>query len=221
MYYQIANTAPPSTIESTLQASFKYKELYTARKLINGLDESTLEVVTPAHPNQISLAIWGILPIHYEGDWEDFQQLTNTLTIGVDQWKDNRWYSNPETYHRCIIVSTGFYTHAIHQGKVYRYFVRHAVDDLLLFGGIYNQLDDGFLTCAILTKKSKSMQRKVKSSVDSMPLIVSKKNKTAWLDPQTSPKAVDELLMASEMAPLSITPVDRSRSYDFSGKKEA
>ncbi|TXE10551.1 hypothetical protein ES711_01195 [Gelidibacter salicanalis] len=78
MFYKISNIANKDSIERKFQVSFQFPNLYEPKKLIEGLKESTVAVITNAEPDKVTYAIWGLLPENFEDNWSVFQDVFNT-----------------------------------------------------------------------------------------------------------------------------------------------
>lgn len=183
MFYKISNIAPRKVIEKEFTVLFEFPKLYNPQPVINGLEESTLPIITMENPTKVTLGIWGLLPQDLEDNWKVFQNLTNTLNINVRQLDtENSLYSEALDYRRCIVIVTGFFTSALHNGKMYPYHVY--IKDHKPFGvaGVYNQLEDGFITCSILINEAKNVLGNVPNMLSYKPVIFDKKDQAHWLN---------------------------------------
>lgn len=183
MFYKLSNTAKLTEIEKEFDVEFEFPKLYQPSAVINGLDESTLPIITIEDPKHVNYAIWGLLPQSLEDNWKIFQNLTNTLNINVEHldFKDDL-YAEAMDKRRCLIVINGFFTSALYKGKMYPYHVY--LPDHQPFGvaGVYNQLDDGFLTCSILIKKVNDSLKEIPNLLQYKPVIFDAKDRGHWLN---------------------------------------
>ncbi len=183
MFYRLSNTAQRKEIEEEFNVRFEFPKLYKPSIVINGLKESTLPIITIESQKKVNYAIWGLLPQSLEENWEVFQSLTNTLNINVESLGfKNNLYSDALDNRRCLIITTGFFTSALHEGKMYPHHVY--LKDHKPFGiaGVYNQLDDGFLTCSILIKKTSGELGEIPNLLAYKPVIFDKKDRVHWLN---------------------------------------
>lgn len=193
MYYKISNMAKESVLEEEFGIPMQYANLYHPEPVIDGLNEETVFIITAESPAQIKPAIWGLLPEGYTEDWSIFQNLTNTLNLnGRDLDRGDVWYNQTFAKRRCLIPVTGFFTSYLFHGEVYPYFVKRRDGRPFALAGVYNRLEDGFLTCAILTREADNFTRKIQNIGIQMPLIVSKNHRDGWLNGQ-SHTLLDEL----------------------------
>ncbi|MDG5492935.1 SOS response-associated peptidase [Psychroserpens sp. SPM9] len=183
MFYKLCNTSSLYDVESELNTKFRYPKLYEQKAIINGKYESNLPVITSEAPNTIDFAIWGLLPPGYDGDWEDFQEITNTLnTSANDNLLNEEIYADSLDTRRCLIVVNGFFTAKLHKGRLYPHHVHLKQHKPFCIAGVYNKIDDGFLTCTLLVTNSVVGSKHLPNMGIQKPLIFKKKDYNSWLD---------------------------------------
>tara|TARA_R110001606_G_scaffold7317_2_gene32508 strand:+ start:2600 stop:3301 length:702 start_codon:yes stop_codon:yes gene_type:complete len=210
MYFKISNTAQMKEIERDVNAMFKFPNLYTPQVVVSGLSESTIPVVTMDEPKAISLAIWGLLPTSYKDDWELFQRLTNTLTIPVRNSEIDIWYHDSFMNRRCIIPVTGFFTSVLKNGEIYPYHVSKKSGGMLYLAGIYTVLEDGFITCSLLTGPLEEEIVDYQNLVDYMPIIIDHNDKGEWLSSDTTTERAIEIAQPPHKTTLEIRPIAKN-----------
>ncbi|WP_073241250.1 SOS response-associated peptidase [Maribacter aquivivus] len=210
MYFKISNTAKMKEIEQDVNALFKYPDLYTPQVVISGLNEVSIPIITMNEPNAVNLAIWGLLPSTFNDEWELFQKLTNTLTISAQKINTNLWYHDSFENSRCIIPVTGFFTSVLKNGEIYPYHVSSKNGGLLYLAGIYTILDDGFITCSLLTGPLEKEVVNYQNLVDYMPVIIDHDDKYEWLSGETSLERAQEILRPPHATDLEIRPIARN-----------
>jgi putative SOS response-associated peptidase YedK len=194
MYFKISNTAKREQMEKWTDTSFKYPYLYEPQVVINGLNEVSIPIITIDKPDEMNLAIWGMLPERYEEDWTIFQNTTNTLNLHEASMNSDLWYVDALKYRRCLIPVTGFFTSYLSEGKVYPYYISLKNNEPFYLAGVYNTLEDGFITCSLLVGKANNFIKKYQNLVDCMPLIVMSNEKDAWLDKSIPLKDIKQFL---------------------------
>ena len=208
MLYRISNTAEKSTIEDEFGLVFKYPKLYRPLQIINGLTEETLSIITMDNPTIISFGIWGILPEKFEGDWDEFQQINNTLVIDENLRSSDLWHTLSLDKRRCSVIVNGFYTSLLIDGHLNYYHVHHISKKPFILAGIYNILQDGFITCSILTVKSNSFIRDIHNVNREMPLTLSSENSKIWLNSQSSVSDIKSMINSLENEDFIASPCD-------------
>lgn len=196
-------------IEREVNALFKYPNFYTPQVVISGLDEVSIPIVTMENSNVISLAIWGLLPKSYNDDWELFQKLTNTLNIKSDTLESELWYRDALSKGRCIIPVTGFFTSVLRNGEIYPYFISPKKERLLYLAGVYTVLEDGFITCSVLTGPLEDEMVNYQNLVDFMPIIIDHNDKSDWLSNNIELSQVKNMMKPPHTTKLDIKPIAR------------
>ncbi len=211
MYYKLSNTAKRERIEKQFEVSFKYPNLYRPEIVINGLHEATLPILTNQRPDIVSLAIWGMLPDNFEDDWLSFQEVTNTLNIDEKFLEDESWYSTAFKQHRCLIIVTGFFTNYLQNGVVFPYYVGFADNRPFHIAGIYNTLNDGFLSCSLLTGSVNTYVKQFQNLGNTMPIVIPDNYKQLWLENDIDLEGLRKINGSSESVGLKANPV----AWDF------
>lgn len=196
-------------IEREVNALFKYPNFYTPQVVISGLDEVSIPIVTMENSNVISLAIWGLLPKSYNDDWELFQKLTNTLNINSYTLESELWYRDALSIGRCIIPVTGFFTSVLKNGEIYPYFISPKKERLLYLAGVYTVLEDGFITCSVLTGPLEDEMVNYQNLVDFMPIIIDHNDKSDWLSNNIELSQVKNMMKPPYTTKLDIKPIAR------------
>ena len=158
MISRISNPASLQAIESQLHSKFDYGHLYTPKSVINGKKEATVCLVTTEAPDQIQYGIWGLLPEGYKDSWKSFQTFYNTLEIECESITTKTWQYDALKNRRCLIIATGFFTGEVVNNMMQYYFTSLRNNQVFCFAGIYNVLEDGFLSCSILSHSLNTSQ---------------------------------------------------------------
>lgn len=194
MCYKLSNTATKEEIEYEFGIDFKYPKLHMNNPIINGLEESFIPVQTLEKPGEILYAIWGILPPHFEENWEDFQSVQNTLNIDFDKIEVDPLFKSSLQKRRCIIIVTGFFTYYLHQGELYPYYVHIKDNKPFALAGLYNELNDGFITSTLILSEANSFISHIHNSNHKMPLSLNKDEQNVWLKKRATDAEIDHIL---------------------------
>lgn len=209
MCKKISNVIDKDTLERTFKATFSYGSLYKKQAVINGAVESSLSVITQANPSEISFAIWGLLPSTYQDEWFHFQSVYHTLNCTVEELHRNSFFGGCIEDQRCLILVSGFFVYHLKNGVLYPYYVYHDQGLPISIGGVYTQLDDGFLTVALIMKESDAAIRAIQNIESTMPLIIEEKDRNDWLSTTTSKAQIEHQLVSKEDHHLKAHPVAR------------
>lgn len=219
MYFKISNTAELKQIENETNTLCKYPNLYMPQVVVSGLTEVSIPIITMDDSRVISMAIWGMLPSNYQEDWELFQKHTNTLNIHINTLNTNLWYKESLVNKRCLIPVTGFFTSFLRNGVIQHHFISAKDAGILYLAGLYTRLDDGFITCSILTGPIDAYLKRYQNMLDFMPLTLGKELQHGWLSYSTSPNEALSILKLSDTDRLTENPIakdlfDQDISYD-------
>ena len=182
MFYKVSNTAKREKIEKEFELEFKYPEIYEPNPIINGLKESSLCVITSEKPYEINYGIWGVLPEKFEDEWSVFQNVSNNLNLNSYDIDNNNWHLEALNKRRCLIIVTGFFTSYLYKGTVYPYYVFSALKEPISLAGVYNQIEDGFITCSPILCEANKFIKNIHNINNEMPLVIDKKMRNEWLD---------------------------------------
>ncbi len=199
MYNKVSNTAEREVIESEFGATFKFPNLYKPSPVINGAEEATLSVITMEKPDVISYGIWGILPDNYKDEWTNFQNVLNTLSVNKKRLNNDFLFEKSFRYRRCLIIVTGFFINHLHNGYLYPYYVYLNSGKPFCLAGVYNILDDGFLTCSVAVTKASGIINKIQNINSKTPVIVPKELQELWLHQDATPKELNNLIVPSNL----------------------
>lgn len=194
MYYKLSNTADRNQIEQLFKIPFKYPNLYHPEIVINGFTESSIPIITGEEPDKVSLGIWGILPADYNDDWSTFQNVSNTLTIDEKMLDGSSWYKTAFEHRRCLIIVTGFFTTFLQKGTIYPYYLGRPDNAPFFLAGIYNTLNDGFITASLLVGAADRYVQKFQNLTETMPVVVPENHADSWLEQKITLGGLREMM---------------------------
>lgn len=194
MFYKLSNAAKKSQIEKDLNLRFKYPNLYSPNLIINGLTEASISIVTMRDREEINLAIWGLLPQNYKEDWNTFQEASNTLNLNLDQIRSNQWMKSALEHRRSLILVSGFFSYLLRNDKLYTYYISLPSDKPFFIAGIYNQLNDGFLSCSVVTTNANAFIKGYHNVDNQMPLIIPESVVDTWLSADTNSEDINNII---------------------------
>ncbi|WP_430409358.1 SOS response-associated peptidase [Kordia sp.] len=201
MCYKISNTASKEEIESIFNATFRFPKLHTKMPVIDGLAESSVSIIKMSKKEEVTLAIWGLLPRTFQEDWQYFQNVQNTLNVDLKGIGEDPKYQNALQERRCLIIATGFFTYYLHEGNLYPYYVHLPSNKPFAIAGVYNELDDGFVTCSIMVSKANDFIQEIHNSDTFMPVVLDKFNQNMWLSAHTSEKLIKTIIETTSELP--------------------
>lgn len=194
MKYKLSNIASITLLRQELGIDVKYPAVYKPKLKIDGNKEQSLSIVTMDNPNELEFGIWGVLPHFYEGSWQKFQKIKNTLHVKSEAIFTNVLYREALLKRRCLIVVTGFYTHHLKGNMIRNFLVEKEPLRPFYLAGIYNVLEDGFLSCTVINTDANKELSSINNLYDVMPLQIPKLLKNVWLNKETSLKEIKHIL---------------------------
>ncbi len=209
MYYKLSNTAKREHIEQQFNVAFKYPNLYKPEIVLNGLSETSIPIITMQEPEEVTLAIWGLLPEYFEEDWEVFQDVSNTLNISERDLGSDSWCHSAFEHRRCVILVTGFFTTYLRNGIIFPYHIGFPDNRSFLLAGVYNKLSDGFLTSSFLTGPTNDYIRKFQNLAHTMPVIIPERHREFWLDSTVPAETMKNMIHNLPSSPLQANPIDK------------
>lgn len=207
MNRKMSNIAERQTVEKILGRTYRYPKIYECNTVINGSEESLVSVITSENPKVIDYGIWGMLPEDYQEDWMDFQNVFDTLTVDKDLLDAVPMYKKSLEQRRCLIIVTGFFSYHLHNGSLYPYHIYKEKKYPICLAGIYTVLDDGFITCSVITGKVSGRLKKIQNFNNTTPVILSERHYNTWLDPEVETNELMYLLNSDNNHDLKIDPI--------------
>ncbi len=207
MYNKISNIAERELIEKEVGVDYRFPNLHSPTPILDGLEECTLSIVTMENPDYISYGIWGMLPSNYKDEWSDFQKVYNTLHVAVKHVKSKGIFQESYQKRRCIIIVTGFFIYHLHNGYLYPYYVYLKSKKPFYIAGIYNVLDDGFITCSMIMTKATGVVKTIQNLDTTMPVIISKNSYSAWLKKDYDTEELNIILDNAKTPELGAHPI--------------
>ncbi|MCM4151174.1 hypothetical protein DHD05_06185 [Arenibacter sp. N53] len=209
MYHKLSNTASATTLEKEFNRRFKYPYLFQKQVLINGMDEVTIPIIPMEEAELLVPAIWGLLPEGYKDDWNAFQDIFNSLNLNINSLKNPSWYSSALLNRRCLIPVTGFFTSYLINGMLYPYYFHRSSSLPFCLAGIYNKLDDGFLSCSIITTHGHQGLKAIKNIDGTFPLMLPKDLNSTWLSQDLNKNDIQNLFNITPNFELIAHPISK------------
>ncbi|PID70220.1 MAG: hypothetical protein CR985_02880 [Flavobacteriales bacterium] len=210
MFYRISNIAGREELEFHFNRKFDFPNIYFPKVVLNGLEETTLSIITSEKPECISYGIWGLLPEDFDENWYVFQNISNTLNTDLEHLEyTEALYNTSVIKRRCLILATGFFTAYLYQKKMYPYYIHLTDEQPFCFAGIYNQLEDGFLTCSLLISDNAGYLADIPHIQSKLPVVLSPRNYGNWLEDDLSVDAIDVMLESQKKMKFKSYPISR------------
>src|SRR5580765_1871181 len=133
---------------------------------------------------------WGLVP-----RWADDPAIGNRMINARAETADTKpAFRDAFNRRRCLLVADGFYEWKTEPDGKQPYFIHMRDDAPFAIAGLWEKWkheDQSLESCTLLTTSPNTV---VKPIHDRMPVILSKGDYDAWLDPKTDPDAIKKLL---------------------------
>lgn len=207
MRYKISNIATRKQLELFANAKFRFPKIYKSKPVYTGLEEELLSIITQENRNEINYGIWGILPHNYNQDWQEFQNIKQTLTVVYNDIKFNEIIDCEGKSQRCVILVTGFFTNLLKNGTIYPYYVYEKNTSPFYIAGYYNVLEDGFITVTIALKDKETYFNNILNLSKYIPKVLSEKEKNMWLSKNITDDKLEALVNGDASIELQSHPI--------------
>lgn len=181
---------------ATLIDSDKYRPSYYYHAF--GLPD--LPVVCSGNQGRIEMAKWGLIPSWVRDSKAAGEIRVKTFNARAETVDEKPSFSSSFRYKRCIVPVSGFFEwqHSA-TGKVPWYIYR-ADNDIMSLAGLWSEWTDTsngqvLKTFTVITTAANDLMADIHNSKKRMPLVIEKKNETAWLDPGSGKELLDRLLI--------------------------
>lgn len=153
---------------------------------VSAFNRTLLPVITGAHPKQIELMHWGLIP-SWVKNREQAQDLSGrAFNARGESLAEKPMFRGSLRQQRCLVPAAGFFEWREQEGKKFPFFIRHTEEDVMLFGGLWAEWVDpetGELlhSFSIVTCAANAMLAYIHNGKLRMPLILDKQHEDVWL----------------------------------------
>jgi len=139
-----------------------------------------MPIVVKNSPNKAILARWGLIP-----SWSRDPSIAyRTINARAEGISEKPVFREPFRKKRCLVPANGFFEWKRIEKEKIPYYIRLTDKDLFAFAGLYDEWLDAkgspLTTFTIITTQPNRLMEKIHSR---MPVIFSKSDEDAWLDP--------------------------------------
>lgn len=194
MQYSLSNTASLTLLHEKIGVQCKYPNIYNPKLKIDGLKEQAVSLITMEDPTFITQGVWGILPQDFDGEWKSFQKIKRTLHVKANEIYENALFNQAIEKRRCLIIVTGFYAYQLKGKDIQKFLVEKEPLEPFYLAGIYNVLEDGFVTCSVINVPTNELLKSNNNLYEAMPLQIPRILKNIWLDELTTKEKVAHII---------------------------
>ena len=164
--------------------------------LVSGFSHPKLPII---RQGVIELSEWGLIPSFALNEDKANELANMTLNARSDTIREKPSYKKSINTQRCILVVDGFFEWRHEDGKKLPYYIYPADEKVFYLGCIYNSWVNKLTgevrdTFSIITTDANPLMEYVHNSKKRMPLILTKDDIAAWIDPSTKQDVVNTLM---------------------------
>jgi len=152
------------------------------------------------------LMTWGLEPA-WAHKGEDAKKYPKPINARAETLTERPMFRNAFKARRCILPASGFYEwRRPTSGPAQPFYIHPANDPVFAFAGLYEPgIDDGPASCCIITTGANELMATIH---DRMPVILDGADVARWLDPNSTMREIEPLLVpspADEMLALAVS----------------
>ena len=162
---------------------------------------------------ELILPSWGLIP-----SWADARAIGNRLlNARADTVADKPAFRSAFRARRCLILADGFFEWQTHEGKKQPIYFRAIGGEPFAIAGLWERWtrgDEPLESCVLITTEANDL---VRPTHDRMPVILSRADYEAWLDPAQPAARLQSLLRPyrpDQMTAWPVSPRVNSPRYD-------
>ncbi len=208
MCYTININLTRNELEKRFGAKFRDPASFHPGYYFNAFEIPDLPAIQTEDPESIGLLKWGLIPSWVKNAGAAREIRRKTFNARMETILEKPSFRMAVGSRRCLILCRGFYEwQAMGKEKIPHYIYLEEKPPIAMAGLYENwcDRDTGELirTCTIITTAANSMMKRIHNTKKRMPVILSRDNEKAWIDPDLSAgqafrylKPVDEKQMA-------------------------
>ncbi len=182
-------------IKAKIEPSYNIAPTHQVATIVQRADEKSLELMR-----------WGLIP-----SWAKDDKLgAKMINARAETVADKPSFKRALIKRRCLVIADGFYEWRKEGTRKTPMFIRLKSGELLGFAGLYetwqSPAGETITSCAIITTAANELMQSIH---ERMPVILSKEDQRAWLDPANQ----DALPLVALLQPY---PSDEMQAYAVS-----
>ncbi len=170
----------------------------------NAAPSQKLPVIFDASPQELSIAIWGLIP-NWSKEMNSGYKMINSKS---ETLLEKPYFKRLLGRNRCLVIADGFYEWKKNPAGKQPYRIILKSEEIFAFAGLWDTWNsaDGpaIKSFSIITTSPNSL---VKPIHDRMPVILAKKDEKKWLDTAVKPDELAPLLQPFAASQMKSYPV--------------
>jgi putative SOS response-associated peptidase YedK len=189
MCYNYSVPSPVRLIER-FKVSFPEQKSFQRRFHVSSFDTPKLPVITNDKPTQIQLFSWGLIPFWAKDEKNAEELRMKTMNARSENIYDKPSFQQSAEQKHCLVLVDGFFEWQEVDGKKYPYYIRLKNHEPFALAGLWDswtnkKTNEILYTYTVITTKANKLMEKIHNTKKRMPVILSQKDETHWLNKLT------------------------------------
>lgn len=199
MCYTKDNNEEEEVVEKETNARKLTDDDYLKASFNSGFSHPKMLIQMQEKPDELVVAQWGLVPSFIKEEAKAKEYFINTLNAKSETVFEKVSFKNNIMPHRCIVPIKGFYEWRDVNKTKYPYYITVKNQRLMLLGGIYDYWVNRITgeihrTYSVVTTEANPLMAKIHNLKKRQPLMLTKENAQAWLNPNLTENDVKELM---------------------------
>lgn len=181
-----------------------------------------MPVVCSERPSEINILKWGLIPSYTSNMNEAESIRSKTFNARSESLHQKKAFSSAFIGKRCMVPVKGFYEWQHTGREKIPWYIYHAENEIISLAGlcdqwIFDKTGEVFNTFTIITTVANELLAEIHNSTKRMPVILEKEEEKIWLNRNSSPEDLTNLLKPSKVEKLkahTIGPLVNNKNAD-------
>jgi putative SOS response-associated peptidase YedK len=196
---------------------------------MSGFSHPKLYIYTDKESNNITEAVWGLVPFWVKDNTQRQKLWNNTINARGETIFEKPAFKNAAKSKRCLVYLDGFYEHHHFNGNTYPFYISRKDDKPMAIAGLWEEWIDRSTgeilhTFTIVTTKANELLSKIhnnpKLPEPRMPLILTEDSEENWLLPiatKEEKELIQNLIKPNNSIDLKAYTVQKIRGKNYLG----
>jgi putative SOS response-associated peptidase YedK len=200
MCFHYALSAEAQKTANRFNSAFAKAHAYKKTFHASGFNHPLMPVITDVKPEEFSFFQWGLIPFWVKNEVDANEIKTKTLNARADTIFERASFRQAIRSRRCIIPASGFFEWREFKGKKYPYYISLRDEELMGFGGIWEEWTDKtgtgeiIYSFSIITTDANPLMEKIHNTKKRMPFILPPGAEHEWLNPALTQNELAEII---------------------------
>jgi putative SOS response-associated peptidase YedK len=212
----------PDQLVQRFSAVFLEKVSFKKQYHASSFDLPKLPVITSDQPTRIQLFTWGLIPFWVKDAKTAEEVRLKTMNARAESIFEKPSFRHAAEKKHCLVLADGFFEWQEFEGKNYPYYIRLKNHEPFAMAGLWDSWKNPataevLQTYTVITTKANPLMEQIHNKKKRMPVILSKNDERAWIDPALDKQAAEVFLVPydeKQMEAYTISRLITSRQRD-------